>query len=182
MKYDNLIPLAIEAGAVKAAIISNEDIVLSSEFRNICSQNTCGCFNRCWMCPPFIGEINSLMEKIRQYPQGLIYQTISEIEDSFDIEGMLEAGKRHIRASHRIQEALLKHLPQDYLHLSKGGCGLCKRCAKLDDLPCRFPEKAMASLEGYGIDVYQTSLNTNLKYSNGQNTVTYFGLILFKGD
>lgn len=182
MKYDDLIQLAIEAGAVKASIISNEDIVLSSEFRNICNQNTCGCYNRCWMCPPFIGEIDLLMEKIRQYPQGLIYQTISKIEDSFDIDGMLEAGKRHTRTSQKIQRVLSKHLPEDHLHLSKGGCGLCDRCAKLDDQPCRFPEIAMASLEGYGVDVYQTVQNTELKYVNGQNTVTYFGLILFKGE
>lgn len=182
MKYDNLIQLAIEAGAAKASIISNNDIILSSEFRKICSQNTCGCYNRCWMCPPFIGEIDVLMEKIRQYPQGLIYQTISSIEDSFDIEGMFEAGKRHTRTSHKIEKALSEYLPQDHLHLSKGGCGLCERCAKLDDLPCRFPEIAMPSLEGYGIDVYQTSQKTELKYVNGQNTVTYFGLILFKGE
>ena len=35
------------------------------------------------------------------------------------------------------------------------------------------------SLEGYGVDVYNTTKDTPLKYINGQNTVTYFGMILF---
>ena len=33
-------------------------------------------------------------------------------------------------------------------------------------------------MESYGIDVYRTSTSTTLKYINGQNTVTYFGIIL----
>ena len=54
------------------------------------------------------GEIHALMEEVRRYPYGLLYQTISEIEDSFDIEGMLEAGKLHndlAQAISRIQGA-----------------------------------------------------------------------------
>ena len=34
-------------------------------------------------------------------------------------------------------------------------------------------------MEGYGIDVYNTCKPTALKYINGQNTVTYFGIVLF---
>jgi hypothetical protein len=44
---------------------------------------------------------------------------------------------------------------------------------------CRFPEKALSSLEGYGLDVYQTALHAGLPYVNGQNTVTYFGMLFF---
>ena len=53
------------------------------------------------------------------------------------------------------------------------------RCAQLEDAPCRHPEEALTSLEGYGIDVYRTSKATDLKYINGENTVTYFGIVLF---
>ena len=76
-------------------------------------------------------------------------------------------------------EELVKPLLGRHLHLSCGGCGLCERCARRDDEPCRFPDKAMASLEAYGVNVYQTTRSTKLKYINGQNTVTYFSLVLF---
>ena len=35
-------------------------------------------------------------------------------------------------------------------------------------------------MEGAGIDVYNTVKDTPLKYINGANTVTYFGLVLFE--
>ena len=49
----------------------------------------------------------------------------------------------------------------------------------MDDQPCRFPDKAMPSLEAYGVNVYQTTKSTELKYINGQYTVTYFSALLF---
>ena len=34
-------------------------------------------------------------------------------------------------------------------------------------------------MEGYCIDVYKTTKTTQMKYINGSDTVTYFGIILF---
>ena len=68
----------------------------------------------------------------------------------------------------------------DVLHLTCCGCRLCEKCAKVTGEPCRFPEKALPSLEAYGVDVYNTTKDTDLKYINGQNTVTFFGMVLFR--
>ena len=177
-EHEQLIGLALEAGAKKATVIKTEDIVLSSVFRDICANNTCGMYGRCWMCPPDIGPIDELMTQLKRYQHGLLYQTIYTIEDSFDIEGMGEASANHARVSQAVNNAVKPLLP-GCLHLSCGGCHLCERCAKLDDLPCRQPECALPPMEGYGIDVYQTTKPTDLKYANGQNTVTFFGIVLF---
>ena len=121
-----------------------------------------------------------LMDTVRKYPHAVLYQTIHSIEDSFDIEGMFEAGKRHACVSADIEEELRRMGLRGYLHLSCGGCHLCPVCAKRTDEPCRFPEKALSSLEGYGVDVFNTTKDTPLRYINGQNTVTYFGMVLFE--
>jgi len=178
MDHQELIDIALDAGATKATVIQVKDIVLSAAFRDICAKNNCGMYGRCWMCPPDIGDIEPLMAQVRSYRHGLLYQTISNIEDSFDIEGMQEAGKNHVWLSQRI-EAFMMPMLEKHLHLTCGGCRLCERCAKLDGLPCRKPEQALSSMEGYGIDVYNTCKPTELKYINGQNTVTYFGIVLF---
>lgn len=175
---DELIRLAIESGVKKATIICTEDIIVSSAFRDICASNSCGKFGKCWMCPPDIGSIDELMAQLKRYRSGLLYQTIYNIEDSFDIEGMGNAAVLHARVSQLVNDAVKPLLP-GCLHLSCGGCNLCNRCAKLDDQPCRMPDKALPPMEGYGIDVYQTVKPTNLKYTNGQNTVTFFGIVLF---
>lgn len=175
---EQLIQMALEAGADKAEIISTAQIVTSDEFREACRKNLCGQWGRCWMCPPDVGDIEPLMAQIRTYQHGLWYQSIGQLEDSFDIEGMSEAKHRHVLLSQRLEERIRPLLGR-HLHLCCGGCGLCERCARLDDQPCRFPDKAMPSLESYGVNVYQTTSSTSLKYINGQNTVTYFSLVLF---
>ena len=176
--HDDLIRMTLEAGAVKAAVIRMEGIVTSPVFRDICASKSCGMYGRCWMCPPDIGGIDELIGRLRSYMHGLLYQTIHEIEDSFDIEGMGEAAGKHARVSQAVNDALKGRLP-GCLHLSCGGCHLCERCARLDDEPCRQPERALPPMEGYGIDVFNTTKPTELKYINGQNTVTFFGIVLF---
>lgn len=176
---EELISAALTGGAAKAAIIQHSDIVLSAQFRRICESNQCGGYDQCWMCPPNIGPVEELMEEVRRYPHALLYQTIRSIEDSFDIEGMFAAGAEHAQVSQRVHAAVTPLLNTPFLHLTCGGCHLCEKCAKQDGLPCRMPDKALPSLEGYGVDVYQTTKGTPLKYINGADTVTYFGMILF---
>lgn len=53
----------------------------------------------------------------------------------------------------------------------------CRRCAKMDQAPCRFPDQALASLEAYGVNVSLLAPQAGMQYINGANTVTYFGAI-----
>ena len=175
---ETIVKIALDCGAKKAQYPPGSTVITDSLFRKICEGNACGKFNRCHMCPPDIGNIEALMGEVKKYPHAVLYQTVGTLEDSFDFEGMMEAGKQHNLCSQAIRQKLEGILP-DHLHLTGGGCHLCDRCSKLDDLPCRHPEEALSSLEGYGIDVYRTSQATGLKYINGTNTVTYFGIILF---
>lgn len=46
--------------------------------------------------------------------------------------------------------------------------------------PCRFPDRAMASLEAYGVAVSELAEACGMKYINGQSTVTYFGAFLYR--
>lgn len=180
MDEQRLISLAVACGAAKAAVFSVSDVVLSEEFRGICEQNACGMYGRCYMCPPDVGEIRPLMEKVRGYERGLLYQTIAPLEDSFDIEGMQAAADDHAQCTQRVRDALASLLPPDSMYLAAGGCHLCGRCAKRDGLPCRFPQRALPSMEACGIDVYQLTRVTPLRYINGQNTVTYFSAALWR--
>ena len=174
-----LIQAALDCGAVRAARVASDQILFSETFREICRGNQCGCYGRCWVCPPQIGPIGELIARAKEYPWGVLYQTVSPLEDSFDFEGMMEAAGRHARVSQELQKIAAGLLAEPFLHLSCGGCHLCPVCAKRTDEPCRHPEKALPSLEGYGVDVYNTAGAAGLPYINGANTVTYFGMILF---
>ena len=175
-----LIDLLTQCGVGRQAVLAQADIVFHPSFRDICASNACGCYDKCYMCPPDVGPIDKLIETAKQYPICLMYQNVYEIEDSFDIEGMFEAKKAHHQCAQRIQAAVKPLIKKPFLHLEAGGCGICERCAKRDQLPCRYPDRALPSLESYGIDVYNTAAHAGLRYVNGQNTITYFGMLLLQ--
>ena len=163
-----------------AAFLSQREIVTNSQFRDICRQNSCGNYGQCYTCPPDVGEILELMAEVRRYPNGILYQTIHAVEDSFDIEGMMEAAKAHTRCCQAIDKEAETRYPKGFLHLSAGGCNLCDRCGKRDSLPCRHPDQALPSLEAYGVNVHDTAENVGLPYINGVNTITFFGAVLYQ--
>ena len=99
-----LVQAALNCGAANAALISGGQVVCCESFRDICRANQCGLYGKCWVCPPEIGEIQTLISRVKAYPQGLLYQTIGTLEDSFDIEGMGEAKRKHIRMSYQLEE------------------------------------------------------------------------------
>lgn len=179
MNEEQLIKTALDCGATNAVIIDQDSIVLNAEFRSMCEANRCGAYGKCYICPPDVGPIDELMRKIRSYDKGLFYQLIAQLEDSFDFEGMAEARKDLTRLSQKLLDELGPVLGEEALHLSAGGCGLCAVCAKVTDEPCRHPGRAMASLESCGMDVSGTTKNTAMKYINGADTVTYFGMVLY---
>ena len=148
----------------------------------MCTSNACGMYGKCWMCPPEIGDIDKLMNEISQYDYALVYQTVTELEDSFDFEGMAEAKKRTFPITQKLRKIFADMHISKVLHLGAGGCGVCEVCAKRTEEPCRHPTLAIPSLEAYGVDVSRLASAAGMKYINGQNTVTYFGAVLFALD
>ena len=182
MENNKMIEKALEYGAYKANVIETKNIVLDRAFRDICATNACGMYGKCYMCPPDVGEIEELMCEVGTYDYALVYQTVTELEDSFDFEGMIEAKKKSYPLAQSLRKVFAEMNITKVLHLGAGGCGVCEVCAKRTNEPCRFPAKAMPSLEAYGINVSELARASGMKYVNGQNTVTYFGAVLFSLD
>ena len=177
-----LIRTALECGADKAVIIEEKDIVTDPSFREMCAANRCRTYGKCYMCPPDCGEVDELTARLRSYPNALFYQKVTNLDDHFDFEGMIRARREFGKLSQKMMTACGPLVGPDALHLSVGGCGVCDVCAKVTGEPCRFPDRAISSLEAYVINVAGTCKNTELKYINGQDTVTYFGMILYDSE
>jgi predicted metal-binding protein len=167
-------------GAANTAVIPVALVETDTAFRGMCEVNACGMYGKSWMCPPHVGPIETLMAELGTYDRVLVYQTISELEDSYDFEGMQEAGKRHNRLAQKLRSIFAEAGVTDALHLGAGGCRVCEVCAKRSDEPCRFPHLAMTSLEAYGVNVSRLAAAAGMKYINGQDTVTYFGAVFFR--
>lgn len=169
----------LDLGATHAHTINVSEISFYPELREACKQNHCGNYGRNWTCPPNIGEIHQLISKLKTYQKAIVFQTITEIEDSYDFEGMMLAGQKHHSVIKSIQDILLTAQSTNTLILGAGGCPLCPTCALVDQKPCRHPSRAIASLEAHGIHVAKLAESAQMNYINGINTVTYFGAVFF---
>ena len=171
---------ALDLGAHRAEVVEVEQISLDAAFRVMCESNACGNYGRNYTCPPDAGDIYDLMNEIINYNYALVYQTVGTLEDSYDFEGMMEAGDLHNRLAQKLWDFTDEIGLREVLHLGAGGCRLCEICGKREGIPCRNPKRAMRSLEAYGVNVSLLASLANMKYINGQNTVTYFGAVFMK--
>lgn len=175
-----LVEAALSMGATRAAVIDPADIDINEEIRAICSSNGCGQYGTNWGCPPGVGELDALRTRVRSYRKGLLFQCVSQLEDSFDFEGMAEAGARHARTVADLAARCRGEFGMSpVLPLGAGGCTLCKRCAYLDGKPCIRPDEATSSVEAYGMHVPNLLALADMTYNNGVHTVSYVGLILY---
>jgi len=102
---------------------------------------------------------------------------IGQLEDSFDVDGMMANGKKFYQITHDLRETLAKeNLP--FMVLGAGGCRECEKCT-YPDAPCRFPGRKHVSVEACGIYVTKLCATAGLNYINGENTITNTGLVLF---
>lgn len=170
--------LAVEMGAGKAYELPVSRIPFDSGLRAFCEANLCGNYNRNYACPPSVGAPEAVIAQAKKYESALVFQTVSELEDSFDYEGMMEAAAKHNDLTRRLYE-IVKQRYSSCLPLSAGGCSICERCAKISGEPCRCPDKTISSLEAYCINVSTLAGLCDMKYINGVNTVTYFSAILY---
>lgn len=177
---EKLIEQALSLGAYRAAVIPVERVHFDRSFRSLCESNACGNFGCCWTCPPDAGDIDELIAAAKTFDRVLVYQTVGELEDSYDFEGMMAAGAAHNDLAQRLTDRLAALPFAQTLHLGAGGCRVCPVCAKRTGEPCRHPDRAMASLETYGVAVSELAEACGMKYINGQNTVTYFGGFFYR--
>jgi len=173
------VQLALGKGALKAAQVSTKQLRFSEEFRAACEQNFCGRYGKSYTCPPHVGEIGELIDSIKQREAAIVWQTVHGLEDSYDFEGMRRGQDRHNKITLEIADHAWAALGDDTLVLGAGGCFLCRNCAVNTQEPCRQPNRAISSLEAYGIDVSAIESVTKLKYINGKNTVTYFSGLFY---
>lgn len=170
----------LSLGAYRAGIVKVEDISMDASFRKLCESNACGNYGGNYTCPPDAGDINELIEKIKTFDKALVYQTVGELEDSYDFEGMMAAAALHNQLILAMWDYTDELQLEGILHLGAGGCHLCSVCGKRTGTPCPHPDRAIASLETHGINVSLLAQQAGMRYINGQNTVTYFGAVFIR--
>lgn len=168
--------MAKAAGFEAVAPLKIESLQLRDEVRAMCADNACGKYGKCWSCPPGCGTLDECRERIGKHSFGVLVQTIGEIEDSFDGEGMMAAEALHRQRMQALFSELARVAPGS-MALGAGCCSRCRECT-CPDAPCRFPDEMMSSMEAYGLLVTQVCKDSGMKYYYGSDHIAYTGCLL----
>jgi predicted metal-binding protein len=108
----------------------------------------------------------------------MVFNAVYPLEDSFDFEGMKAAHKEFKAICDKLY-SLLRKQTDDFTILSNESCMRCAKCTYPSG-SCRYPEILFPAIEGYGIMVANLAKCAKICYMNGRNTVTYFGMLLYR--
>lgn len=150
--------MALSGSATSAKIISVEDISVNDWVRQKCEFG-CTQYGKKYTCPPYVQPPEETRKRLKEYTKALLVE-FADLKDRMewrDIQKLMAELER---------TAFLSGLYKAFAYYG-GTCKLCDNCsADQVDNPTLFDKRrcvnrriARPSMEGAGIDVYQTAKN-----------------------
>lgn len=136
------------------------------EFEVLCKE--CGNWAKRWGCPPFNTDQIRQIERFDHVKLYCLSAGITTWPDGAGIKEMSEALDR-IRRSWEPELLIAEQQMNGLAALFTGMCYHCGNqvCARINDEPCRHPEKVRPSLEALGFDLSKTATDifqTNIEW------------------
>ncbi len=178
MDIEELKKLALDEGFSASGELNMDALVFMPEVRDMCRADRCHAYGTNWMCPPGVGTIEESFEKASKYKSGVLVLTIGQMDDEFDYDTIKATSEKHQKNFVSLMKKVRAKFG-DVLGMGAGACTICKKCT-YPDAPCRFPDDAYSSMEGYGLWVSKVCELSDMKYYNGKNTITYISCVLLK--
>ena len=156
---------------------NTEELEFTDRIRWIC-EHECPMYNKSWACPPAVGTVNLCKARCRSYNHGLMIATTTQVSDISNIDETLATRPAHERVTNQVRDLFRAQGVEPYV-LSTEACTECERCAWLDGKPCYHPDRMHPCVESHGINIIPMIDELGLTFQYGDNTVTWFSLLLF---
>jgi len=176
LDFEKLMGIAKESGFSHCAPLDVSTLEFLQEVRDMCNAKQCDRYNTSWSCPPACPSLEEMRERVLSFSGGVLVQTVGELEDSYDWEGIMEAGARHKENFGQMWDKLAESY-RSILAMGAGACNLCPKCT-YPDAPCRFPDKLSASMEACGLFVSKVCTDNGLAYNYGQDKMAFTSCFL----
>ena len=154
-------------------------LVPEERIRAYCVENKCGNYGRNYSCPPHVGTVEELSDKLKEYSNGLLLQYSKPVDVKGDPEEVMKTKNEFHRKVLRLQRYMNKHGIERTWGMIGGNCGLCHVCRVTENKPCRHPDKSRMSLEAAGIDVIALLDKLDLDSEFHPDRITWTGCILY---
>ena len=158
------------------AWIDPRQIEFSERIRYVC-EHECTMYGKSWACPPAVGSVAECREKVLSYLEGLVFTTLTEVEDIADLEATLATRAPHEKITRQVRDILRQYSP-DVLTLSTEACAICEHCT-YPNAPCRNPDRMFPCVESYGVVATDLAEKNGIEFYNG-NLVTWFSVLCYR--
>lgn len=164
-KIDRIRELALDKGVKNAKVVS-PSLVKTAEWVRLKCQFGCAGYGKSLTCPPFSPEPSTTRRVLDEYEVLILLHLSEDWRNLSDITALLE------------REVFLMGFHKAY-SMGSGPCRYCDPCPL--EYPCKQAEKARASMEACGIDVFQTARNADFQIEvakDHDSPTNYFTLLL----
>ena len=176
--YIKLAETAKRCGFTHWAPLDVSGLEFLQDVRDMCNAKQCDRYDKTWSCPPAIGSLDEMRERVKGYETGLLVQTVGDLEDSYDWDGIQAAAKLQSENFGRMWDELEKEYAS-VLAMGTGGCIKCEACTYPAG-PCRFPDRMAPSMEACGLFVSKVCKDNNLAYNYGPDKMAFTACFLIK--
>ena len=145
--------------------------------RDACKANDCGFYGRYWTCPPGVGTIEKVQNKVLSYRHGLVLQLLTEaISLTFQPELFSEVSQTFNDMTKVVGDQLKQEVGENVFMLGMSGCTLCKHCT-YPKASCCYGKAMVPCISGHCINVYRLWDNTGHRRANLDETDFYSVLL-----
>jgi len=176
--FTELAITAKECGFTHYANLDVDTLEFQQEIRDMCNPEQCNRYDKSWSCPPACATLDEIRARVMEYKTGILVQTVGEIEDSLDWDGIMDAGRQHKENFGRMK-AVIKEKHPTVFAMGAGECKVCNECTYPDN-PCRYPDEMETSMEACGLFVSKVCSDNDLDYNYGSEAIAFTSCFLLK--
>ncbi|MDD5397521.1 MAG: DUF2284 domain-containing protein [Dehalococcoidia bacterium] len=158
----------------RAEILTPEERI-----RAFCLENKCGNYGANYMCPPHVGSLQQIRDKLKKYQRGVLLRYSKPLDVRGDREGVLQTRVDFHNKIIQVEEFLTGMGIHQVWGMIGGSCGLCDVCGAKEGSPCPYPDKARPSLEAIAVDVLALLDKLGLDSGFHADRITWTGCIIF---
>lgn len=150
------------------------------KFLVYCKQ--CNNYNHKWSCPPLSFNPKTYLSQYKSIYLVAVQinyteNTINSLTTKDEISDFTRKTLRKIK--NEIASSLLNLETSQTISLSSGGCSYCCKCSRIDNKPCKKPEKMRYSLDSFGIDLGKVTENLfNIKLIWGLDKLPKYHVLI----
>lgn len=154
-------------------------LVPEERIRALCSADKCGNYGKHYMCPPHVGTLAEIRQKLSRFKRGVLMQYSEPLDVRNDGEGLVRTKLDFHEKILQLEGMLKDKGVAPVWGMIGGSCELCRPCRAASGEPCPLPDEARMSLESIAVDVIALLDRFGLDSDFRPDRITWTGCILF---